>query len=131
MPITRWPPLYVGGDDRWQGYKDQRNAVLSGIADVPGVVWIAGDFHFGAIARLDPPNDPFHAMTEMLVGPVAHLNPAMSIVALTGDKAQFPYLTGERNYGRLICDPTTTPPRLTLEHIGPGGTVLHRHELTA
>ena len=131
LPITKWPPLYLGGDDRWQGYKDQRNAVLSAIAEVPGVAWVAGDFHFGAIARLDPPNGPFHAMTEMLVGPVAHLNPALSIVELTGDKAQFRYLTGERNYGRLICDPTTTPPRLTLEHVGPGGTVLNRHELTA
>lgn len=129
VPITTWPPLYLSANDRWQGYGAQRSSVLAALSEVPGLLWVAGDFHFGAVAQVDPPEGPFHAQTEILVGPVAHLNPALSIVELTGSRDQFRWLSGERNYGRLICDPTTSPPRLTIEHVGPGGTVLNRHVL--
>lgn len=129
VSIAKWPPLYLGGDDRWQGYAKQREHVLSQTADVTGVIWVAGDFHFGSVHRIDPPDGPFHQMTEVLVGPVAHLNPGLSIVELTGDKRQFEWLSGERNYGRFIFDPTAN--KLTIEHVAPGGTVLRRTELMA
>lgn len=129
VSIAKWPPLYLGGDDRWQGYAKQREHVLSQTADTTGVIWVAGDFHFGSVHRIDPPDGPFHEMTEVLVGPVAHLNPALSIVELTGDKRQFEWLSGERNYGRFIFDPAAN--KLTIEHVAPGGTVLRRTELMA
>lgn len=128
VSIAKWPPLYLGGDDRWQGYAKQREHILSRTKDVPGMLWVAGDFHFGSVNRIDPPGEPFHDLSEVLVGPVAHLNPALSIVELTGDKRQFLWLSGERNYGRFICDPGAGT--LTVEHVGPGGTVLNRHVLT-
>lgn len=125
VSIGRWPPLFLGGDDRWQGYAKQRDHILRNTADVSGVFWVAGDFHFASVHQIDPPGEPFHDLTEVLVGPVAHLNPAMSIVELTGDKRQFHWLSGERNYGRFIFDPTALT--ITIEHVGPGGTVLNRH----
>ena len=129
VSIAKWPALYLGGDDRWQGYGKQRVHVLSRTAEVSGVIWVAGDFHFGSVHRIDPPDGPFHGMTEVLVGPVAHLNPALSIVELTGDKRQFEWLSGERNYGRFIFDPNTLT--MTIEHVAPGGTVLRRTVLTS
>jgi len=63
--------------------------VLAISEKIPGLVWVAGDFHFGAVARVDPPGGAHFAQTEVLVGPVAHVKPALAVVQLTGDPAQF------------------------------------------
>lgn len=129
VPITSWPPLFLAADERWQGYAAQRRRVLEATAAIPGVLWLAGDFHFAAVARIDPPNGPFFSQTEVLVGPIAHLNPALAVVQLTGDERQFPFLSGDRNFGRLTFDATRTPKTITIEHVGERGQVIGTHVL--
>ncbi len=129
VPITRWPPLYLAANERWEGYAAQRARVLGLAADVKGLLWVAGDFHFGAVTTVDPPGEAHADQHEILVGPVAHLNPAMAIVQLTGSPEQFPFLTGERNYGRFTLDPTSSPPRITVDHIGMSGQTLGSYVL--
>ena len=129
MPITAWPPLFLAANERWQGYAAQRRRVLEAAAGIPGVLWLAGDFHFAAVARVDPPDGPFFAQTEVLVGPVAHLNPALAVVQLTGDERQFPFLSGERNFGRLTFDAASSPKTITIEHVGESGAVFGRYVL--
>jgi alkaline phosphatase D len=127
VPITEWPLLFLGANDRWPGYAAQRQRVLEASGRVPGTIWLAGDFHFGAVARIGPPGDPFFRQTEILVGPVAHINPALAVIEFTGDPSQFPFLSGERNYARLIFDPTSAPPSLTIEHVTGNGQILNTH----
>jgi len=128
VPITRWPLLYPGEADRWEGYPAQRARVLELTRGVSGVFWLAGDFHFGAVAHLDPPGGAYAAEVEVLLGPIAHLNPGLAIVQALGSPEQFLFLSGERNFGRFTLDPTTDPPRLTVELIGTDGRVLGRQE---
>lgn len=132
VPITNWPPLYLGADDRWEGYAVQRRKILSHVADdgVTGVLWVAGDHHFAAVTHLDPPGGEFAAMNEVLVGPIAHLNPALSIIELTGSPAQFPFLSGSRNYGRFTVDLRGATPTLTVEHVDDRGIVLNTATFT-
>jgi len=89
VPITAWPALCLAKDQRWEGYSAQCERVLAISEKIPGLVWVAGDFHFGAVARVDPPGGAHFAQTEVLVGPVAHVKPALAVVQLTGDPAQF------------------------------------------
>ncbi len=131
VPITAWPPLYLGKADRWESHDAQRNELLGHIEQsVPGVIWIAGDFHFGAHVHVDPPNGAFHAQRELLMGPIAHVNPALGIIQLTGDPAQFLWTSAERNYVRFTADPNPSPPTFTAEWIGTTGQVLHTATLT-
>ena len=55
VPITNMPFLFdLGADDSWVGYEAQREEILSHISDgVTGAVWLAGDFHFGAVTRVE------------------------------------------------------------------------------
>jgi len=129
VPITAWPTLYLAKDQRWEGYATQRERVLAICEKIPGLVWVAGDFHFGAVAQVDPPGGAHFAQTEVLVGPVAHVNPALAVVQLTGDPAQFQWTSGERNYGRFTCDPNASPPSLVIEHVDRDGNVLATHTL--
>lgn len=129
VPITAWPPLFLAADERWQGYAAQRRRVLEATAAIPGVLWLAGDFHFAAVAKVDPPSGPFFLQTEVLVGPIAHLNPALAVVQLTGDERQFPFLSGERNFGRVTFDATSSPRTITIEHVGESGQGIGRYVL--
>ncbi len=124
VPVTRWPLLYLASDQRWQGYAAQRERVLALVANIPGALWLAGDFHFGAVAHVDPPGYPHADQLEILVGPIGHINPALAIVQATGSPEQFPFLSGERNFGRFTLDPGASPPRITIEHVGSAGQVL-------
>ncbi len=129
IPIGAYPPAYLGTDQRWQGYPAQRTALLDAIASVSGVVFVAGDFHFGAVTRVDPPSGPHHALQEVLVGPIAHVNPALTVIELTGDRAQYPFLTASRNFGRFVAELGQTRATFSVEHIGPGGEVIATHIL--
>jgi alkaline phosphatase D len=129
IPIGAYPVLYPGKDQRWQGYAAQRTALLDAIGEVSGLVFVAGDFHFGGITRVAPPGSPHHDLQEVLVGPVAHINPGLSIVELTGDRAQYAFLTASRNFGRFIAELGPTRATLSVELIGPGGEVLATRRL--
>jgi len=125
LPITAWPTILPGRAQRWQGYDAQRERILALTRAVPGVLWLAGDLHFAAVTRVGPPNTAHATQREVLVGPVAHLNPAFALVQLGGTEEQFPFLSGERNYGRLTFDPKTSPPRVLVEHIDGAGAILN------
>jgi len=124
VPITAMPPLFLGASNRWPGYAAQRQRALAHAAGIDGVLWLAGDFHFGAVTRVDPPGGDHFDQVEVLAGPIAHVG-AAAVVQHTGDPAQFPWVSGARNYARLTADPEASPPTLKVEHIGGGGEVLH------
>jgi len=129
VPITKCPPLFPGDSQRRDVYAAARAAMIEATAGIEGLVWLAGDLHFGAVARVDPPGGRAHAVTEVLVGPVAHLNPALSIIELSGSPQQFVFTTAERNYGRFVAEESGDVAVLTVEHVGTAGQILNSHRI--
>lgn len=93
-------------EDRWQGYPAQRDDLLAALGGVPGVLWIGGDFHMGAVASVDPPGSggPAEGQWEVLVGPGGStLNVLAELYEDT--TGQFPVLFAAWNFARLRLDP--------------------------
>ncbi len=82
VPITDYDRYYgdLLAEDRWQGYPEQRDEILSFVADnsIPGVLWTTGDFHSSIISYVDMPGEgPGGDQLEVMVGPVGStLGPA-------------------------------------------------------
>jgi alkaline phosphatase D len=70
VPIAALPAIWAAEDDRWAGYPAQRDELLDHIvdADVRNVWWLAGDFHLGAVWRVEA-EGPRGRMWEILAGP--------------------------------------------------------------
>lgn len=85
VPICDMDDVYFGiaDDDRWDGYPAQRTELLEWIRDagVPGVLFIAGDFHWGAIATIGRPGFDHDDRYEVFCGPGGtSINPLMAVV---------------------------------------------------
>jgi len=128
VPITDMPDGYPSEKDRWQGYEPQRDEILAHVGGpplMPGVLWLSGDFHFGAIAKVDAPGGRFSDQWEVFMGQGANAaNPVWEAIR-DNSAAQFPFVTGTDNYVRFTCDPFATPPRITAEFVDGDGVVLH------
>jgi alkaline phosphatase D len=76
VPITNFPGIFDlevlgnGRPDRWEGYPAQREEILRHVRDagLRGVYWLSGDFHFGAVTRIEG-EGPYSDMREVLMGP--------------------------------------------------------------
>lgn len=132
VPITNMPDWYPSEKDRWEGYEPQRLEILSlidGPPILPGVLWLSGDFHFGCVTRLEPEGQRFSNQWEVFMGQGANIpNPAWVPLAEEVGDGQFAFVTDRNNFVRFICDPISTPPRISAQFIDENGTVLHRHE---
>jgi alkaline phosphatase D len=107
VPITKMPAGVWGAqNDRWQGYAAQREALLSAIEGVEGVLFITGDFHLGLVMKVEQ-QGPRSRLWEVAVGPGGNGNNPLGLLAEPGadaknreyafPKAQFAYATG--SYG--------------------------------
>ena len=107
VPITDMSDVYFGIDavDRWDGYANQRNEILDHIRDnnIRGVLWIAGDFHFGALAHVGRAGSLHHFQYEVFCGPGgSDLNP---VVWLLNPNDHYEQVVKEFNYVAFECDP--------------------------
>jgi len=94
------------------------------------VYWLSGDFHFPALAHVDP-EGPGWAQFEIISGPGANLpNPLWWVVSNGLRKAQFPFAAGAQNYVRITADPLADPPVLVVEFVDANGDVLYATALT-
>lgn len=130
VPITNMPNGYPAEKDRWEGYPNQRNEILSFIDGpplIPGVLWLSGDFHFGCVAQVEPPGQRFSNQWEIFMGQGANLaNPAWEPLRDTASD-QIAFITGTDNFVRFTCDPFASPPAITAEFIDGNGTTLYTH----
>jgi alkaline phosphatase D len=106
VPIADFPLIFgVFANDRWQGYKQQREEILAHITDngLSDVWWLSGDFHMGAVGRVEK-SGPHSHIREVLWGPGAnHANPLWRML----DKPQWDFTTGDSNYVLVRADPNT------------------------
>lgn len=124
VPITDLSFIPVAGDidayDRWQGFPDQRDELVDHCAAIPGVLFIAGDFHVGAAAYIEPPAAPGGELKEILCGPGG--SPIDSAYSFIPEGGRLPKIIARFNYTLFECDPASG--RLTVQWIGNDGDVL-------
>lgn len=122
VPISEFPgPLFgLQREDRWEGFPEQRTAVLKHIDDnaIPGVLWLSGDFHLATAGRVSR-TGPGSTAIEALVGPAGQ-RPNTS--PTYPGKPQFDFASGINNFAIIDLDPVTGTARL--QFIAADGRVL-------
>lgn len=107
VPITNFPGLFdFVAHDRWEGYPAARTEILSYVenARIPGVLWVAGDFHMASTGRVSRSGVGSRAI-EVLAGPGAQTgNPLAGTLFLN---PQFDFFTATSNYTSIALDPAT------------------------
>jgi alkaline phosphatase D len=108
VPITDWSDTVLWDfvqDDRWQGYPEDRDAILGWIRDqgIAGVLWITGDHHFGAITHVDPSGGAAESQYEVLCGPAGSSINAASYAL--PENSRYPSIVRTHNWVRFVCDP--------------------------
>ncbi|MFT5682205.1 MAG: alkaline phosphatase D [Myxococcota bacterium] len=112
-------------EDRWSGFPEQREEILSHAADIPGVLWISGDLHWGSVSAVDPEGGVAAAQREVMVGPGgSFLNIAADLVV---NRDQYPILFATWNTTRFSCDPGTGV--IAVSFIGDDGAILHELDI--
>jgi phosphodiesterase/alkaline phosphatase D-like protein len=91
VPITSFPSGWPGFGDRWEGYPEQRDALLDAITE-GGIenVWIlTGDLHAGLVNRVEG-EGPRAGLYEIMVGPGGPrtLNVLPTLVEQAPDQAE-------------------------------------------
>jgi alkaline phosphatase D len=113
VPITNFPSVFdVAASDRWEGYWEARQELLSFIDGerIGGVLWLSGDFHFASAGRVSP-SGPGSQAIEILVGPGAQEpNPLWAALV---DDPQFDFASGANNYGVFDLDPASRVAKVT------------------
>ncbi len=110
VPITDMEDFIgqISVDDRWSGYPEQREELLQFIDDaqIEGLLWITGDFHWGAATRVGK-KFPFLAgqQWEILAGPAGSFINPIAWVTQTND--QLHRVVGQFNYTWFHADPAT------------------------
>jgi len=125
VPITDLNAIFGSGGiaDRWQGFPEQRNRILQGIADsgVAGVLWVTGDVHYPQVGMVDPAGGVADDVYEIFTGPAgSFLNVGADL--FVGDP-QYLWMVAAYNWCRFECDPVLGTVRVT--HIGDDGSALH------
>ncbi len=107
VPISKFDVTFFSpfADDRWEGYPASRAEILSHIDDrqIPGVLWVAGDFHLACSARVSL-DGPGKNAREVLVGPGGQLS---NISPSYPSGPQFDWASGINNFTQLELDPAT------------------------
>lgn len=110
IQVTDWSPVFgdFSVEDRWSGYPTQRAELLAACADIPGLLFITGDMHFGALSYVEPAGQPNSHQLEVMAGPSgSRVNPLPGLY--TGDTEQYPVLitdTDQWTWCRFECDAT-------------------------
>jgi alkaline phosphatase D len=124
VPIGEFPlPFTVVNGGRWEGYPEQRTEILSHVdkAQIPGVLWLSGDFHLGSMGRISATGPGSQAL-EVLAGPGAqNANPLLATVR----GSNFDFVTGTNNYVALHLEPKGRDCRVVF-HDGKGDVLAQR-----
>jgi alkaline phosphatase D len=113
VPITNFPGLFdFVANDRWEGYPAARNEILGWVDGraIPGVLWVAGDFHMASTGRVSASGAGSRAI-EVLAGPGAQVANPLGLTLL-GNR-QFDYVSLANNYASLALDPMSRQVRVT------------------
>ena len=132
VPITDFDNWFgeVEADDRWQGYPEEREELLSHIEqnEIKGVFWVSGDFHYTQLGRLALEEDALGGRQwEVLAGPAgSNINPLVTTGLLEANE-QFPIVLETWTYVSIELNPVTGETHL--EFVDGEGLVVAEYEL--
>ncbi|MEN9787730.1 MAG: hypothetical protein RLZZ299_2994 [Pseudomonadota bacterium] len=130
VPITDLWAFFrdLQAQDRWQGHPEERAELLAHIVehDIRGVVFLAGDLHYGQVGWVDPEGGVAAHIPEVLVGPSGSL--VNLIAAVYPGNVQYPVVVPAWNWCRFDVDPELGTVRV--RHIGDDGLALSDMVLT-
>ncbi len=105
VPIASFPTMFATSvKDRWETFPEARTEILSFIEgeSIPGVLWLAGDFHMAMIGRVSA-HGPGSRSLEVLAGPGAQVGHPF-VAWLNGNK-QYDWWSTTNNVTALHFDP--------------------------
>jgi alkaline phosphatase D len=123
VPIGKFPPVFgMNRSERWEYYPEARDEILGFIDghNIPGVLWLSGDFHMASVGRVSPEGFGWNAL-EVLAGPGGQF-PNLRTAFCRG--AQWDWASGQNNYATLAFDPASGD--VTVEHRGGRDEIIQR-----
>lgn len=129
VPVGNFPLAFDAAQkDRWEGYPAQRQELFDFIVQhqMKNVVFVSGDFHVAAVARLEP-SGPMFQYYEILAGPGGQF-PNPLYLTLTG--AQFELSSPTNNVVVFDADATVSPPTLRFRFLDGNGGVFFDKTIT-
>jgi alkaline phosphatase D len=123
VPITNMEDLLgpAISEDRWQGFPEDRSDILTYIEEeqIPNILWVSGDFHYGMVAKVSRMGDSGFEMYEVLTGPTGSGPSPLGELLVPTDQ----YIYGHSTwcYTRFTVDPADQS--VFVEFIGDDGNV--------
>lgn len=107
--------------DKWGEYPGERDEILTFIRErsIPGVIFLAGDVHHGAVSRMPG----FEDMKEFVFGPLAA--PMNYKISPSEPRFEFFYRNAP-NYGKITVHPYEAGPTVQIEWLDGQHRVIHR-----
>jgi len=114
----------IEAQDRWQGSPVQRAELANALSEVPGVLVLTGDMHFGATQRISPPGVPGDAVWEVACGPAGSTVVPVGAIAemMLEVPEQYDVFVDDWSYCAFEADPLTM--KVSVQFIGDSGDVL-------
>jgi alkaline phosphatase D len=130
IPVCTMPPSDAHIADRWEGFDAERTELLAWIRDLhlSGVWWISGDYHVGAVGRIDEYGYRWYGMHEVMMGPGAGhgadetKDMAAHVDGTIGEK-QWSFATDASNF--LLCTADPNAKTLRFRFVDGTGAVIH------
>ncbi len=115
LVLTGVPLDFANGSDAWHAFATERTALLDGVLDVPGVLFVSADQHYFASHR------HAHGIREIQVGPLAR-----GVLPFGPDGAGVLFRAGRMNAGLFEA----SRDQLVVRGVGVGGEVFYEETLT-
>ena len=105
-------PMAGGGDDRWDGYPNERTEILQFIKQtkITGVIFISADLHCAAITKIPRSG----GLKDITAGPLAA--PLNRITSGTANRYEF-FSAENFNFAKITVDPKMEPVDALVEFI--------------
>jgi phosphodiesterase/alkaline phosphatase D-like protein len=105
-------PMAGGGDDRWDGYPNERTEILQFIKQrkITGVIFISADLHCAAITQIPRSG----GLKDITAGPLAA--PLNRITSGTAKRYEF-FSAENFNFVKITVDPKLEPASALVEFI--------------
>ena len=110
--------------DKWGEYPRERDEILRFIREheIPGVLFLAGDVHHGAVSRMPG----FDGMKELIFGPLA----APMNYKVSANEARFEFFYHQTpNFGKITVNPDEANPTVQIEWLDERHQLIHREIL--
>jgi alkaline phosphatase D len=119
-------PMAGGGQDRWDGYPQERAEILGYIRQkkISGVVFMSADMHYAAVTRIPKGN----GLIDITAGPLAA---QLNRVTNSANRRYEFFLAENFNFAKITVDPKLNGNEALLEFIDQDNRVFYTRKIRA